>query len=161
MNKEIERKFLLKDNWLDIIMATGIGRGWDAISQGYLKRSKPVVRVRTYGGVGFITIKGSAKKGEIGVDEYEYEIPIMEAQKMLDDLCSSTIKKIRYKVDYKGHIWEIDEFLDENDGLQFAEIELKSEDEEFELPPFIGEEVTGQKEYYNNYIIKHPYNTWK
>ncbi len=158
MGIEIEKKFLL------------IGETWRTLAkskrfqQGYLSVSKErVVRIRTVenGGEkkGFITIKGTT----IGAtrSEYEYEIPFIECREMLDQLAIQPIlEKKRYKIEYKGFIWEVDEFLGENKGLKVAEIELDSEDQTFEKPDWIGKEVTGDPKYYNSNLIKHPYSTW-
>ncbi len=158
MSIEIEKKFLL------------IGEDWRALGkskrfrQGYLSVSKErVVRVRTIEdkgvGKGFITIKGTT----IGATrlEYEYEIPFIECQGMLDQLAIRPIlEKERYQIEYKGLIWEVDEFLGENKGLLVAEVELDSEDQVFDKPDWIGEEVTGDPKYYNSNLIRHPFSTW-
>ncbi|NOX35207.1 MAG: CYTH domain-containing protein [Deltaproteobacteria bacterium] len=154
MGTEIERKFLLKDGkWRS--MAKGVH-----FRQGYLNSSKErTVRVRTVNGKGFLTIKGIT----VGASriEYEYEIPKNECNAMLDDLAEKPIiEKNRYKVDYKGLTWEIDEFFGENQGLIVAEVELESEDQKFEKPEWAGKEVTGDPRYFNSNLIKHPYAKW-
>lgn len=141
MAKEIERKFLVKDTSYRAEAAKV-----EKIAQGYLSvNPQAVVRVRIKDCRGFLTIKSIT----VGAtrDEWEYEIPLTDAEDMLD-LCDgqSIIKKTRYHV---GR-WEIDEFQGRHEGRIVAEIELDSPDEEFELPSFIGEEVTGKKEYYNS-----------
>lgn len=94
--------------------------------------------------------------------EYEYEIPLDDAEQMLNTLCGDVIiEKTRYHVPYMSHTWEIDIFEGDNSGLQMAEIELGSEDETFELPEWIGEEVTSDRRYYNINLLKHPFKMWK
>jgi adenylate cyclase len=154
MGIEIEKKFLLKGGeWKQL--AVGI-----AYRQGYLNSVKErTVRVRTINDNGFLTIKGVS----VGATrlEYEYEIPLEDAQALLDELCEKPlIEKNRYKVDFGGFIWEIDEFFGENDGLIVAEIELESEDQSFDKPQWVGEEVTGDTRYFNSNLIKNPYSQW-
>lgn len=154
MGIEIEKKFLLKGGeWKQL--AVGI-----AYRQGYLNSVKErTVRVRTINDKGFLTIKGVS----VGATrlEYEYEIPLEDAQALLDELCEKPlIEKNRYKVDFGGFIWEIDEFFGENDGLIVAEIELESEDQSFDKPQWVGEEVTGDTRYFNSNLIKNPYSQW-
>ncbi len=154
MGTEIERKFLLTgDAWREL------GEGVH-YRQGYLNSIKErTVRVRTINEKGFLTIKGITV-GATRV-EYEYEIPKDECTAMLDDLAEKPIiDKSRYKVDYEGFTWEIDEFFGENKGLIVAEIELESEDQKFEKPEWIGEEVTGDPRYFNSNLINHPYTKW-
>ncbi|MCK5686424.1 CYTH domain-containing protein [bacterium] len=154
MGTEIERKFLLtNDAWREL------GEGV-RYRQGYLNSIKErTVRVRTINEKGFLTIKGIT----IGATrvEYEYEIPKDECTAMLDALAEKPIiDKSRYKVGYEGFTWEIDEFFGENQGLIVAEIELESEDQKFDKPEWIGEEVTGDPRYFNSNLIKHPYTKW-
>ena len=154
MGIEIERKFLLKnDVWRDL--AEGV-----YYRQGYLNSAmERTVRVRTINEKGFLTIKGVAD-GATRL-EFEYEIPKDECNIMLDDLAEKpVIEKNRYKVDYKGLVWEIDEFFGENRGLIVAEVELESEDQKFEIPEWVGEEVTGDSRYFNSNLINHPYTKW-
>lgn len=154
MGTEIERKFLLKgDAWREL----GEGTHY---RQGYLNSAKErTVRVRTINEKGFLTVKGITV-GATRV-EYEYEIPKDECSAMLDDLAEKPIiEKSRYKIDYEGFTWEIDEFFGENKGLIVAEIELESEDQTFEKPEWIGDEVTGDPRYFNSNLIKHPYTKW-
>ncbi len=154
MGKEIERKFLL------------IGDAWRSLAegkryrQGYLNSTKErIVRVRTIGDRGFLTIKG-VTTGATRV-EYEYDIPEKDAAEMLDDLCEKPIiEKNRYKIDYAGFIWEVDEFFGENMGLIVAEIELESEDQHFDKPAWVGDEVTGDPRYFNSNLIINPYIKW-
>jgi CYTH domain-containing protein len=108
---------------------------------------------------GFLTIKGiSAGATRL---EYEYEIPAIEAQELLDHFCISELSKIRYNIEFKNRIWEVDEFLGDNAGLFIAEIELKSEEEVFELPEWITTEVTEDEKYYNSNLTINPYKNWK
>lgn len=154
MKIEIERKFLvLRDTYKNL-------KGC-MYKQGYLlKDIDKTIRVRIAENKGFLTIK--TKTGSFSRGEFEYEIPLNDAEFMLNNLCEkSIIEKIRYISEFEGHIWEIDEFLGENEGLVVAEIELQSEDEEFLKPGFIGKEVTGDKKYYNSNLIKNPYKNWE
>jgi CYTH domain-containing protein len=154
MAREIERKFLLR------------GREWKALAegdrcrQGYLNRlPERTVRVRTLGDRGYLTIKGLPTG--LTRAEYEYEIPFADADAMLADLCEKPlIVKNRYRIKAGSHIWEIDEFLHENQGLVVAEVELTHQDESFEKPAWIGEEVTGDPRYFNSTLIRHPFTTW-
>ena len=155
MGIEIERKFLLTStSWKQL--APG-----KSYRQGYLNSTKErTVRVRTIDDKGFLTIKGISV-GATRV-EYEYEIPVADAQHLLDDLCEKPlIEKNRYKITHAGFVWEVDEFFGENMGLIVAEIELESEDQSFEKPEWVGEEVTGDPRYFNSSLIKEPYTQWK
>lgn len=153
MAREIERKFLVKEG--DWRAAEGV-----RYRQGYLNSVKErVVRVRTIGDQGYLTVKGLT----VGASrlEFEYEIPVRDAEQMLDELCErSLIEKDRYKVQHAGLVWETDEFFGENQGLVVCEVELESEDQEFERPEWLGEEVTGDPRYFNSNLIKHPYTRW-
>jgi len=126
--------------------------------QGYLSRTKErVVRVRTVGERGFLTIKGLAT-GASRI-EYEYEIPFIEAISMLETLCEKPfIEKKRYEIEFHGLVWEVDEFLEENQGLVIAEVELETEDQYYEKPVWVGEEVTGDPRYFNSNLVKHPFS---
>ena len=154
MGTEIERKFLLiGDSWRSL--ATGT-----KYRQGYLNSTKErVVRVRTIDDDGFLTIKGITT-GATRV-EYEYKIPKKDATEMLDELCEKPIiEKNRYKIDFAGFTWEVDEFYGENQGLIVAEIELENEEQPFEKPEWIGDEVTGDPKYFNSNLIVNPYTKW-
>jgi CYTH domain-containing protein len=154
MAKEIERKFLLVgDAWRELAKGTHY-------RQGYLNSAKErTVRVRTIDDKGFLTIKGITT-GATRV-EYEYEIPHSDCTEMLDDLAEKPIiEKARYKIEFGGFIWEVDEFFGVNKGLVVAEIELESEDQAFEKPSWVGEEVTGDPRYYNSSLVANPYTTW-
>jgi len=154
MGKEIERKYLVKnEDWKKL--AEGV-----YYKQGYLSTVKErTVRVRTIGEKGFLTIKGVT----VGVtrSEFEYAIPADEANQMLDNLCEKPIiEKLRAKIAYKGLTWEIDEFHGENEGLVVAEVEIQDENQQIELPEWVGEEVSGDPRYFNSNLIKHPYAKW-
>jgi adenylate cyclase len=154
MANEIERKFLVRGNtW----------RGQDGgkrYRQGYLSTVKErTVRVRTTGDKGFITIKGES----VGAtrSEYEYEIPLADANEMLDRLCERPlIEKTRYRVSHEGLAWEIDEFEGDNRGLIIAEVELKDETQSVTLPGWIGQEVTGDPRYFNANLVANPFSQW-
>ena len=153
MGKEIERKFLVKDDSWKTEQGT-------KYRQGYLNSIKErTVRVRTIADKGFLTIKGIT----VGVTrlEYEYEIPTQEAEELLTELCEKPlIEKNRYKIPYGGFTFDVDEFFGENEGLIVAEVELESEDQQFEKPAWLGEEVSGDPRYFNSNLIKHPYGIW-
>ena len=107
-----------------------------------------------------ITIKGKNKG--FTRDEFEYIIPVSDAEYMLEHLCiKPTISKYRYKIPYKGHFWEVDQFQKENEGLIMAEVEIENEDENLILPEWIGKEVSGDSRYYNSALIDNPYCNWK
>ena len=154
MGVEIERKFLLS------------GDGWMRLGepvffrQGYLSSDKQrVVRVRIEGDRAVITIKGANRGATRG--EWEYESPVADAAELLDGLCEQPlIEKYRRRIPFGGHVWEVDEFLGVNAGLVVAEIELASEDEAFEKPDWVGEEVTHDLRYLNSNLIKQPFTTW-
>ena len=98
---------------------------------------------------------------DIQRDEFEYEVPLGDAEHMLDHLCvGHSVEKYRYVVEVDGFTWEIDEFLGENSGLVVAEIELESVDQEFTRPDWLGDEVSSDKRYFNSYLTMHPYTTW-
>ena len=153
MALEIERKFLVKE---------GAWRNEQGTKyrQGYLNSDKErTVRVRILDDKGYLTVKGISR--EVVRVEYEYEIPIIEAKAMLDDLCEKPlIEKIRCKIEDKGLIWEVDEFFGENLGLIVAEVELESEDQKFVKPEWLGEEVTEDPKYFNANLIHHPFSKW-
>jgi adenylate cyclase len=154
MGKEIERKFLVKNNDFKALAKPVL------LYQGFLNTEKErVVRVRIAGSKGFLTIKGVTRNA--CRTEYEYEIPKQEALEMLQELCiQPTIIKERYTIAFHNCIWEVDVFKNENEGLVIAEIELKSEDQQFEKPKWVGKEVTHLSEYYNSNLISFPFNKW-
>jgi adenylate cyclase len=154
MGVEIERKFLLS------------GEGWRALGepvllrQGYLC-SDPVrtVRVRIEGDAGLLTIKSKSTGATRG--EWEYPIPLAEAQELLDRLCERPlVEKYRRRIAYAGFTWEVDEFLGENAGLVVAELELDDAGAAYPRPAWLGREVTDQPRYYNLALASRPYRTW-
>ena len=153
MALEIERKFLVNENtWRN-------GQG-TMYRQGYLNSDENRnVRVRVIDDRGYLTVKGISQ-GATRV-EYEYEIPKPDAESMLDNLCEQPlIIKKRFKIEFKGFVWEVDEFLGENQGLIIAELELESETQTFIKPKWIGVEVTGDPKYFNSNLIHRPYSKW-
>ena len=154
MALEIERKYLIDLGKIGTL-ENGI-----RIKQGYLSTDKnAVVRVRVKNDKAYLTIKG-ANNG-ISRLEFEYEIPFDEANEMLDNLCKKpVIDKTRYIIKHDIHIWEIDVFYGNNEGLVVAEVELKDENEKINLPSWIKEEVTSDNRYFNSNLMKHPYKDW-
>ena len=147
MAKEIEQKFLvLNEDFKQTAIRV------HHIEQGYLKQNHPTVRIRIKDDDAFITIKGKSTADGLTRDEWEYPIPRHEAQEMMN-LCSPPpLRKERYIVPHSGHIWEVDVFHDRHEGLVIAEVELTDEQEEIELPQWIGREVTGDIRYYNAFL---------
>ncbi len=156
MGIEIERKFLVNQEiWNKLEKLDG-----EFYRQGYLLTDPTkTIRVRQTSEKGFLTIKGIS----VGASraEFEYEIPREEAKELLDQFSVSELSKIRYKILFENKLWEVDEFLGENEGLMVAEIELESEDETFIIPKWIGEEVTGEEKYYNSNLTQLPFKNWK
>lgn len=143
MAKEIERKFLVTS---DIFKASA--SAVHHIEQAYLS-VRPTVRLRLRDDEAFITIKGKSSVSGLSRDEWEYSIPLAEAREMISLAIGQPIIKERYIVPYAGKTWEVDVFDGAYEGLMLAELELTSEDEHFERPDWLGEEVSGQPEYYN------------
>lgn len=153
---EIERKFLVNSEAFKAEAFTQ-----NRIKQGYLSSiPERTVRVRTKGNKGFLTIKGISNDTGMSRFEWEKEIPIEEAEKLLLLCEKGMIDKTRFEVRSGNHIIEIDEFYGENEGLIMAEIELKSETESFEKPIWLGEEVTSDIRYYNAYLSNNPFKNW-
>lgn len=153
---EIERKYLVSGEYKTEAKSAL------RITQGYLcADSVRTVRVRTRGNQGFLTIKGRSNHAGISRYEWEKEIPVEEAKELLNLCEPGIIDKTRYYVDFGRHTFEVDEFHGDNEGLTMAEIELTSEDEAFEAPSWLGEEVTGDRRYYNSYLAKIPFTKWK
>jgi CYTH domain-containing protein len=154
MAKEIERKYRVREDnaWRDV-------QG-TIYRQGYLSTVKErTVRVRTIGQQGYLTIKGMT----VGATrlEFEYKIPVADAEEMLDTLCERPlIEKTRRKIEFGGLVWELDEFSGVNAGLVIAEVELESEDKVFNKPPWIAEEVTDDPRYFNANLVAYPYSLW-
>ena len=154
---EIERKFLVKS---DEFKAQAFTQ--NKIAQGYLSSlPERTVRIRIKGNKGFITIKGMSQHGGMSRFEWENEIPLDEAQELLKLCEKGKIEKTRFEIKSGKHVFEVDEFYGENEGLLMAEIELESETESFEKPDWLGEEVTNDKRYYNAYLIKKPFKDWE
>lgn len=155
MSKEIERKFLVIGDFKSQAFRS------ERITQGYLSSvPERTVRVRIKGNEGFITIKGLSNASGLTRYEWEKEIPVDEARELLQLSEPGMIDKSRYLVQVGKHVFEVDEFYGENQGLIIAEIELQSEDEPFEKPEWLGEEVTGDPRYYNAMLSKKPYKSY-
>ncbi len=159
MGIEIERKFLLKnDDWKQQVSQTYI------IKQGYLQSGldpsqKSSVRIRISNKQADINIKSVDLT--MVRQEFEYSIPLHDAEQMIATLCDDiVVTKTRYYVPYASHLWEVDVFDGDNTGLQMAEIELSHIDEKFDVPDWIGDEVTDDERYYNIYLLKHPFKLW-
>ena len=156
MPKEIERKFLVNLN------EVALPDNGENIKQGYFPVAdnvKTVVRIRVKASNAYLTIKGE-NKGAVRA-EYEYAIPVNEAVEMLENMCHKPfIDKTRYEITVDNHIWEIDIFHGENKGLVIAEIELSEESDKFDLPGWVGKEVTNDPRYYNSNLLLNPYRKW-
>ncbi|MFN3752622.1 CYTH domain-containing protein [Flavobacterium sp.] len=153
---EIERKFLVVSN--DFVKESFSKK---RIVQAYLSSNpERTVRIRIKGDKGFITIKGRSNALGTTRLEWEREISLVEAETLLTICESGKIDKIRYEIKVGDHIYEVDIFSGENDGLIIAEIELQSENEAFEKPKWLGEEVTNDERYYNAYLSKNPFSSW-
>ena len=155
MGVEIERKFLVNDtSWKKSIRAVRCRQGYLCLGSGV------TARVRVMDDIGYITVKGGGEG--MTRSEYEYAIPVIDAEEMLDGLCiKPLIEKNRYFVEHDGMVWEVDEFFGENSGLVVAEVELEREDQIFSLPGWVGKEVTGDSRYFNAALVKNPYTNWK
>lgn len=155
MATEIEHKFLLRDDrWRSQVERS------TRMRQGYLTSdARCSVRVRIADGQGFLNLKS----GALGIQrsEYEYPIPLAEAEEILDMLCEKPLlEKTRHFLWFGEHLWEIDEFEGDNAGLIVAEVELSQSDELFARPDWLGEEVSHDIRYYNSQLARHPYQTW-
>ena len=156
MAQEIERKFLVKDDSYKALAYHS-----SRIAQGYICSMRGrTVRVRIRDDKGYLTIKGPSDASGLGRYEWEKEIPLHEAQELMKLCEPGMIDKTRYLVRSGKHIFEVDEFYGENEGLTLAEVELSSVDEAYEKPDFIDEEVTGDVKYYNSFLMKHPFSKW-
>ena len=155
MALEIERKYLI-----DLEKISPLENGI-RIKQGYLSTNKDaVVRVRVKNDKAYLTIKGS--NSGIARLEFEYEIPLDEANEMLEKLCQKpVIDKTRYLITHENHTWEVDIFYGDNEGLVVAEVELSSEDEHINLPSWVKEEVSHDDRYFNSNLMKLPFKDWK
>lgn len=155
MAQEIERKFLVTGPY------KGDAHRATRIVQGYLSSvPERAVRVRISGDRGFLTIKGIGNASGASRYEWEREIPVVEAVELLALCEPGAIDKIRHLIRVGDHTFEVDEFLGDNAGLVLAEVELDSEDESIEMPPWIGAEVTGDPRYFNAMLMKHPFTRW-
>jgi len=153
---EIERKFLVTST--DFIQES---QAQQKIAQGYLSSNpERTVRVRTKDDKGFLTIKGKSNTSGTSRFEWEKEIEIAEAKQLLLLCEKGVIEKTRYLVNVGKHLFEVDVFYGDNDGLIMAEIELSDEDEAFEKPDWLGKEVTKDERYYNAYLSRHPFTDW-
>jgi adenylate cyclase len=154
--QEIERKFLVKT---DAFKTEAFKQ--TRITQGYLSSiPERTVRIRVKGDKGYITIKGIGNDSGASRFEWEKEIPVTEVMDLMKIAELGVIDKTRYQVKKGNHTYEVDEFYGENQGLVVAEIELQNEDESFEKPDWLGEEVTGDKRYYNSMLMKQPFTKW-
>ena len=152
MGVEIERKFLVREDFHPDTAGT-------PIAQGYLSRDPArTVRVRIAGERAYLTIKG--KNGGAARAEFEYEIPAADARELLALCDAPLVEKTRCRIPHAGHLWEVDIFHGANAGLCVAEVELGDEQEKIDLPQWITREVTGEKRYYNSSLIAHPYILW-
>jgi len=154
---EIERKFLINNNDYKAESYTSY-----PIKQGYISTNKnSAVRIRITDKKGFITIKGKSNTSGTSRFEWEKEIPKSDAESLFLLCEKGVIEKVRYLIKQGNHIFEVDEFHGENQGLLIAEIELTEENETFEKPIWLGKEVTGKVAYYNAYLSEHPFKNWK
>ena len=154
MAVEIERKFRTKG--VDFLA----NQEGERLTQGYLSHDpRATVRLRVQGDRAWLTIKG--KTNGASRSEFEYPIPTADAHAMLEEMCpQGVIDKTRYRIPVGEHVWEVDEFHGDNQGLVVAEVELDSEDQPFERPPWLGEEVTDDPRYYNSALSRTPYGQW-
>tara|TARA_R110000868_G_scaffold124959_6_gene330158 strand:- start:6306 stop:6779 length:474 start_codon:yes stop_codon:yes gene_type:complete len=153
---EIERKFLVtSDTFKNLAIAK------NRIVQGFLNTDpERTVRVRIIGEMAFLTVKGKGNETGVTRFEWEKEISVFDAGELLKIAEPGIIDKIRYEVKVGNHIFEVDEFFEDNQGLVIAEIELSSESEFFEKPDWLGEEVSGITKYYNSQLSKNPFVKW-
>ncbi len=157
MSQEIERKFLVEDDSYKQMASSSTH-----IVQGYICRLQGrTVRVRLRGDKAYLTIKGPSLDGGLSRYEWEHEIPGREALELMALCEKGVIDKVRYLVPWGKHIFEVDEFFGDNEGLVMAEVELNAVDEAFECPPFLGKEVTGDRRYYNSCLTEHPFKEWE
>lgn len=154
--QEIERKFLVNSLKFKEEAITSF-----EIAQGFLNtHAERTVRVRIKGNQGFLTIKGKSSESGTSRFEWETEIAVSEAKQLLQLCEEGIIEKVRYNIPKGKHVFEVDEFFGENEGLLVAEVELQHENEIYEKPIWLGEEVTGQVQYYNSQLSKKPYKNW-
>jgi len=155
MGVEIERKYLVDhEQWQQLEKPRGT-----PFKQGYLlNEENRTIRVRMTDEHGYITLKGPTQG--FSRKEYEYTIPVSEAQELIANFALTTVQKTRYCIDYAGKTWEVDVFEGDNAGLIMAELELDDESETFDLPPWTTKEVTSDKRYYNGFLSRHPFKEW-
>ena len=154
MAKEIERKFLVDESLIASL------QGGFRISQGYIStKGKTVVRARIKNDLAFLTLKGESNG--MTCSEFEYAIPVQDAKEIISELClGNTVDKTRYEIQHEAHLWEVDVFHGENQGLVVAEVELLDEAEDVVLPSWVTEEVTGQTKYFNSSLLETPFSKW-
>ena len=152
--QEIERKYLTADeSWRGEVVRSL------RIAQGYLCSRRVTARVRICDDKGMLTFKSKSHDGGLSRFEWEREVPLGVVERLLAR-CEGVVDKVRQIVEYEGHTFEVDEFKGDNEGLIVAEVELSSADEAVVLPPWIGDEVTGERCFYNSFLIKHPFKSW-
>ena len=152
--QEIERKYLTADeSWRGEVVRSL------RIAQGYLCSRRVTARVRICDDKGVLTFKSKSHYGGLSRFEWEREVPLGVVERLLAR-CEGVVDKVRHIVEYEGHTFEVDEFKGDNEGLIVAEVELSSADEAVVLPPWIGDEVTGERCFYNSFLIKHPFKSW-
>ena len=153
--QEIERKYLtIDESWREEVSRSM------RIAQGYLCSRRVTARVRVCDNRGILTFKSKSRDGGLSRFEWERTIPLGVAERLLAR-CSGVVDKVRHIVEYEGHTFEIDEFRGENEGLVVAEVELSDCNEKVALPPWIGDEVTGIRCFYNSFLVKMPFKRWK
>lgn len=152
--QEIERKYLIADeSWRKEVYRSM------RIAQGYLCSHRVTARVRICDDCGILTFKGKSRDGGLSRFEWERKIPIRVAEHLLER-CLGVVDKVRHIIEYKGHTFEVDEFKGDNEGLIIVEVELSSQNEEVQLPAWCGDEVTGERCFYNSFLVKHPFRSW-
>ncbi|PTX44943.1 adenylate cyclase [Christiangramia gaetbulicola] len=154
---EIERKFLVSSNDFKEEASKKT-----LFIQAYLNTDpERTIRIRITDDKAFMTIKGKSSENGLSRFEWEKEIPLAEAKELLKICEPGKIEKYRYHINHGDHVYEVDEFLEDNHGLVLAEVELEHEEEEFKKPEWLGKEVTGNLDYYNSNLISNPYKNWK
>lgn len=153
--QEIERKYLtIDESWREEVSRSM------RIAQGYLCSRRVTARVRVCDNRGILTFKSKSRDGGLSRFEWERTIPLGVAERLLAR-CSGVVDKVRHIVEYEGHTFEVDEFRGENEGLVVAEVERSDCNEKVALPPWIGDEVTGIRCFYNSFLVKKPFKSWK
>ncbi len=153
--QEIERKYLVADeSWREAVVRSM------RIAQGYLCSRRVTARVRICDDKGILTFKSKSRDGGLSRFEWEREIPLGVAERLLGR-CNGVVDKVRHIVEYEGHTFEVDEFRGDNEGLIVAEVELTSVEESVLLPSWCGDEVTGVRCFYNSFLSRHPFKRWR